>query len=73
MGINSPTLMLIDLIMEVSYNRNASLALDADLALLLDEELTGFSESRLSWNAELIDSHLKLKCDATQACIEVEA
>ena len=43
MGINSPiTWELIDLVMRVSYNRNAGLVLDADLALLVVN--TGISE-----------------------------
>jgi len=44
--------------MRVSYNSNAGLALDADLALLLDVELTVFSGSHLSGNAELTGSCL---------------
>ena len=58
--------------MGVSYNRNVGLALDADLALLLDAELTGFSGSCLNENAELTGSRLKLKHDVTQYRIEVE-
>jgi len=46
--------------------------LNADLALLLNEELTGFSGSYLNWSAELTGSRLKLKCDATKAHVEVE-
>jgi len=55
----------------VSYNRNTGFALDADLALL-DVKLTCFLGLRLNWNAELTGSCLKLKHDATQACVEVE-
>jgi len=50
--------VLIDPVMGVSYNRNAGLALDIDLTMLLYTELTGFSGSRLSWNAELTGSYL---------------
>jgi len=55
--------------MGVSYNRNAGPTLDADLALLLDAELTG---SHLRENATLLRLALKLKHDATQARVEVE-
>jgi len=46
--------LLIDPIIRFSYNRNIGLALDADLVLMLDAELTG----RLSENAELIGPRL---------------
>jgi len=57
--------------MGVSYNRNMSFTLDADLALLLDTELTSFSGSHLNRNAELTRSRLKLKRDviSIQNCI----
>ena len=67
--------MLINPVIGVSYNRNASLALDVDLALLLDAELAGFSGSRLSGNAELTSSRLmqsaellKLAFDEQREC-----
>ena len=44
--------------MRVSYNENAGLTLDTDLAMLLDAELTGFLRLPLSVNAELTGSHL---------------
>jgi len=44
--------------MGVSYNKNAGLALDVDLTLLLDMELTGFSRSHLTRNAKLTLSRL---------------
>jgi len=53
--------------MRVSYNKNVGLALDTDLTLLLDAELTGFSDLRLNGNVELIGWRLKLKRDATHA------
>ena len=78
--------MLIDPVTGVSYNRKVGLALDADIAILLDAELTSFLGSHLNWNAELtsflgshlnwnaelIGSHLNLKSDATQARVKVE-
>jgi len=42
--------------MRISYNRNASIMLDADLALLSDTEFTGFTGLRLCWNAKLTGS-----------------
>ena len=55
--------------MRVSFNRNACLAFDVDLALLLDAELIGFSGSHLSWNAELTFSLLMQRHRAFQARI----
>ena len=45
--------VLIDSVMENQLQQNASLALDADLILLLDAELTGL---HLDWNTVLIGS-----------------
>jgi len=45
--------VLIDPVIGISYNRNAGLTLDTDLALLLDAELTGFTGLRLCHTAEL--------------------
>jgi len=50
--------VLIDPVMGVSYKRNTDLTSDANLASLLDAELTGFSGLRLSGNAELTGSRL---------------
>ena len=55
--------------MGVSYNRNTGLALDVDLALWSDVELTC---SHLRGNTVLLKHALKLKRDATQARVEVE-
>ena len=48
------------------------LGLDADLALLLGAELTGFSGSHLNWNAELKGSHLKLKCKLLRLALKLK-
>ena len=67
--------------MGISYNRNAGLASDTDLILLLDTELTC---SHLRGNIALLRIMLKLKhvtllrlalkliCNATQAALKLE-
>jgi len=88
MEINSPLCgKIIDLVMGISCNRNASFALDADLALLIvnadvsvrtqncsDPYLkrdAGFLRPRLKWSAELLRLALELRRGIVQNCVEI--
>ena len=59
--------MLIDPVTRVNYKRNAGLALDADLALLLDTELKDFSGFASQWEREAHRLAFDAKCRDTQA------
>jgi len=58
--------------MRVSYNRNAGLALDADLALLCSRGTHSLLMATLKSKRKAHKHALKLRCGVAQICIWIE-
>jgi len=63
--------------MRVSYNRNASFAVDADLALfVVDADISvrmrSCSDPHLKWDAELLRPPFKVRCEVAQTSVRRE-